>query len=212
MTPVIDKFLRYVQVWTTSMSDQEQFPSTERQKDLGRMLVEELKAMGAADPHMDENGYVYAYIPATFKADEPGSEGPIVGFIAHMDTSEAASGKDIKARIVKNYDGKPILLNKELDIWSDPKAYPELLHYVGQDLIVTDGTTLLGADDKAGIAEIMAMAEYLLAHPEIKHRRIPVAFTPDAEVGRGVDFFNQKTFAADFAYTVDGGAAGEIEY
>jgi tripeptide aminopeptidase len=194
------------------MSDQEQFPSTERQKDLGRMLVEELKAMGAADPHMDENGYVYAYIPATFKADEPGSEGPIVGFIAHMDTSEAASGKDIKARIVENYDGKPILLNKELDIWSDPKAYPELLHYVGQDLIVTDGTTLLGADDKAGIAEIMAMAEYLLAHPEIKHRRIPVAFTPDEEVGRGVDFFNQKTFAADFAYTVDGGAAGEIEY
>ena len=208
MSSVIEKFLRYVQVHTTSESDQEQVPSTERQKDLGRMLVEELKAMGAADPHMDDHGYVYAYIPSTMEEDG----GPVIGFISHMDTSEAASGENVKARIVKDYDGKPILLNPELGIVSDPKIYPELLEYIGQDLIVTDGTTLLGADDKAGIAEIMAMAEYFLANPQIAHRRIPIAFTPDEEVGHGVDFFDLKTFDANYAYTVDGGAAGEIEY
>ena len=208
MSSVIEKFLRYVQVHTTSESDQEQVPSTERQKDLGRMLVEELKAMGAADPHMDDHGYVYAYIPSTMEEDG----GPVIGFISHMDTSEAASGENVKARIVKDYDGKPILLNPELGIVSDPKIYPELLEYIGQDLIVTDGTTLLGADDKAGIAEIMAMAEFFLANPQIAHRRIPIAFTPDEEVGHGVDFFDLKTFDANYAYTVDGGAAGEIEY
>lgn len=208
MSAVIDKFIRYAKVYTESKSDVEQFPSTERQKDLAGMLVEELKEMGAADPHMDENGYVYAYIPATMPEDD----GPIVGFISHMDTSEAVSGENVKPRIVENYDGGDIVLNEALQIVLSPAEFPSMTAYVGQDLIVTDGTTLLGADDKAGVAEIMTMAEYLLAHPEIPHRRIPIAFTPDEEVGRGVDFFQLEEFNADYAYTVDGSAVGEIEY
>lgn len=207
MSPVIEKFLRYVKVDTESMSDVEQFPSTEKQKNLGRMLVEELKEMGAEDPQMDEYGYVYSAIPATME-----DNGPVIGFIAHMDTSEAVSGHDVKPRIVEDYNGGDIVLNEELGILLQPAEFPDLLSYVGQDLIVADGTTLLGGDDKAGVAEIMAMTEYLLAHPEISHRRIPIAFTPDEEVGRGVDFFDVKRFGADFAYTIDGGAVGEIEY
>ncbi len=208
MSEVIERFLRYTKVWTTSDGESQLSPSTVRQKDLGAMLVEELKAMGAAEPYMDEFGYIYAYVPATMPEDD----GPVIGFIAHMDTSDAASGKDVKARIVEKYDGKPILLNPEFNVVSDPAEFPELLDYVGQDLIVTDGTTLLGADDKAGIAEIMTMADYLLKHPEIPHRRVPIAFTPDEEIGRGVAHFDQKRFGANFAYTVDGGAVGEIEY
>ncbi|MBR6526916.1 MAG: peptidase T [Lachnospiraceae bacterium] len=209
---VIEKFLRYVKIDTESLSDQEQVPSTEKQKDLGRLLVEELQAMGAEDPHMDDHGYVYAWIPATVAEDDPRAQGPVIGFIAHMDTSEAVTGKDVKPRIVENYNGQDIVLHEELGYTLHTAEFPDMLNYVGKDLIVTDGTTLLGADDKAGIAEIMTMAEYLLAHPEIPHRRIPIAFTPDEEVGRGVDFFNVAKFGADFAYTVDGGAAGEIEY
>ena len=209
---VIEKFLRYVKIDTESMSDQEQVPSTEKQKDLGRLLVEELKEMGAEDPHMDDHGYVYSAIPATVSEDDPRAQGPIIGFIAHMDTSEAVTGKGVNPRIVENYDGKDIILHEALGYTLKTSEFPDMLHYVGQDLIVTDGTTLLGADDKAGIAEIMAMAEYLIAHPEIPHRRIPIAFTPDEEVGRGVDFFDVAKFGADFAYTVDGGAAGEIEF
>lgn len=212
MSSVIDKFLRYVKVDTQSMPDQEQFPSTEKQKDLARMLVEELKEMGAENPHMDEYGYVYSAIPATVGEDSPEADGPVIGFIAHMDTSDAVSGKNVNPHIVKQYDGTDIVLNEEQDIVMSVSQFPILLNYVGEDLIVTDGTTLLGTDDKAGVAEIMTMAEYLLAHPEIPHRRIPIAFTPDEEVGRGVDFFDVKKFGADFAYTVDGGAAGEIEY
>ncbi len=212
LSSVIEKFLRYVKIDTESMSDQEQVPSTEKQKDLGRLLAEELQAMGAEDPHMDDHGYVYAWIPATVAENDPRAEGPIIGFIAHMDTSEAVSGKDVNPRIVENYDGKDILLHEELGYTLKTAEFPDMLNYMGKDLIVTDGTTLLGADDKAGIAEIMAMAEYLLAHPEVPHRRIPIAFTPDEEVGRGVDFFDVAKFNADFAYTVDGGAAGEIEY
>lgn len=207
MSPVIEKFLRYVKVDTESKSEQEAFPSTEKQKDLARLLVEELKAMGAENPHMDSYGYVYTAVPATVE-----SAGPVIGFIAHMDTSEAVSGKNVNPRIVESYDGTDIVLNSAENVLLRPDEFPDLLHYVGQDLIVTDGTTLLGADDKAGVAELMAMAEYLLAHPEIPHGRIPIAFTPDEEVGRGVDFFDVKKFGADFAYTVDGGAAGEIEY
>ncbi|MCI8567106.1 MAG: peptidase T [Lachnospiraceae bacterium] len=207
MSPVIEKFLRYVKIDTESKSEQEAFPSTEKQKDLGRLLVEELAAMGAENPHMDSHGYVYAAIPATAE-----TKGPVVGFIAHMDTSEAVSGGHVAPRIVENYDGKEIVLNVQQDIQLRPEEFPDLLQYVGQDLIVTDGTTLLGADDKAGVAEIMAMAEYLLAHPEIPHNRIPIAFTPDEEVGRGVDFFDVQKFGAQFAYTADGEAAGEIEY
>lgn len=207
MSPVIEKFLRYVKVDTESKSEQEAFPSTEKQKDLARLLVEELTAMGAENPCMDAYGYVYAAIPATAK-----TSGPVVGFIAHMDTSEAVSGQNVKPRIVENYDGGEIVLQEKEDIRLRPAEFPVLLRYIGQDLIVTDGTTLLGADDKAGVAEIMAMAEYLLAHPELPHGRIPIAFTPDEEVGRGVDFFDVKKFGADFAYTADGEAAGEIEY
>ena len=212
LSSVIEKFLRYVKIDTESLSDQEQVPSTEKQKDLGRLLVEELQAMGAEDPHMDDHGYVYAWIPATVAEDDPRAQGPIIGFIAHMDTSEAVTGKDVKPRIVENYDGQDIVLHEELDYTLRTAEFPDMLNYVGRDLIVTDGTTLLGADDKAGIAEIMTMAQYLLAHPEVPHRRIPIAFTPDEEVGRGVDFFDVTKFGADFAYTVDGGAAGEIEY
>ena len=212
LSSVIEKFLRYVKIDTESLSDQEQVPSTEKQKDLGRLLVEELQAMGAEDPHMDDHGYVYAWIPATVAEDDSRVQGPVIGFIAHMDTSEAVTGKDVKPRIVENYDGQDIVLHEELGYTLHTAEFPDMLHYVGKDLIVTDGTTLLGADDKAGIAEIMTMAEYLLAHPEIPHRRIPIAFTPDEEVGRGVDFFDVAKFGADFAYTVDGGAAGEIEY
>ena len=207
MSAVIDKFLRYVKVDTQSKSNEERFPSTEKQKDLARMLVEELKAMGAENPHMDEYGYVYSAIPATAQC-----QGPVIGFIAHMDTSEAVSGRDVKPRIVKNYDGGAIVLDEKGEYVMRPEEFPEMKAYQGQDLIVTDGSTLLGGDDKAGVAEIMTMAEYLLAHPEIPHNRIPIAFTPDEEVGRGVDFFDVKKFGADFAYTVDGGAAGEIEY
>ena len=212
LSSVIEKFLRYVKIDTESLSDQEQVPSTEKQKDLGRLLVEELQAMGAENPHMDDHGYVYAWIPATVAEEDPRAKGPVIGFISHMDTSEAVTGKDVKPRIVENYDGQDIVLHQDLGYTLRTAEFPDMVNYVGKDLIVTDGTTLLGADDKAGIAEIMTMAEYLLAHPEIPHRRIPIAFTPDEEVGRGVDFFDVAKFNADFAYTVDGGAAGEIEY
>lgn len=203
---VSERFLRYVSVDTQSDENSNTFPSTEKQKNLGRMLYEELKAMGASDAVFDENyGYVYAKIPG--RAGEK-----TLGFIAHMDTSPDASGTDIKARVVENYDGGDILLNPERNIVMSPKTYPEMLAYKGQSLIVTDGTTLLGADDKAGVAEIMAMAAWLLSHPEEKHAPIAIAFTPDEEVGGGVDHFDLKQFGADFAYTVDGGGIGELEY
>lgn len=203
---VSERFLRYVSVDTQSDENSNTFPSTEKQKNLGRMLYEELKAMGASDAVFDENyGYVYAKIPG--RAGEK-----TLGFIAHMDTSPDASGTDIKARVVENYDGGDILLNPERNIVMSPKTYPEMLAYKGQSLIVTDGTTLLGADDKAGVAEIMAMAAWLLSHPEEEHAPIAIAFTPDEEVGGGVDHFDLKQFGADFAYTVDGGGIGELEY
>lgn len=204
---VTERFLRYVSVDTQSMDEQEQIPSTEKQLILASMLKEELESMGVSGVRMDEHGYVYGYIPANTD-----KQVPAVGFIAHMDTSPAASGADIKAKIVKNYDGKAILLNEQTGQTLDPEQYPELLDYVGQDLITTDGTTLLGADDKAGVAEIMTMAAGILEHPELVHGKICIAFTPDEEVGRGADLFNVEGFGADVAYTVDGGALGEIEY
>lgn len=207
MSTVVDKFLRYVSVDTQSMEDQECYPSTEKQKNLGHMLVKELKDMGAANVRMDEYGYVLAEIPATSE-----KQVPVLGFIAHMDTSPACSGADIKTQIVKNYDGGEILLNPENGESMGPAQFPELKQYVGQDLITTDGTTLLGADDKAGVAEIMMMTEYLLAHPEIPHGKLCIAFTPDEEVGRGTDFFDIEAFGADVAYTVDGGELGELEF
>lgn len=211
MSTVVDKFLKYVTIDTQSDEDSTTSPSTEKQKDLARLLVGELKEMGASDVRMDEEyGYVYATIPSTLK--EEGKEVPVIGFIAHMDTSPAVSGKDVKPRIVENYDGKDIVLNQELNIILPVEENPELLEYEGKKLIVTDGTTLLGADDKAGVAEIMTMAQTLLAHPEKEHGTIRITFTPDEEVGRGVDHFDVEGFQADYAYTVDGGALGELEY
>lgn len=204
---VLERFLNYVAIDTESAEDADCFPSSEKQKDLARLLVEELKALGAENPHMDDWGYVYATIPATSS-----KKVPVLGFLAHMDTSPAMSGKNVKPRIVKNYDGGKLVLNEKEGIWMDTKMFPSLSRVIGQDLVVTDGTTLLGADDKAGIAEIMTMAETLLNDTSIPHGTIRIAFTPDEEVGAGVDHFDVKKFGADFAYTVDGGALGEIEY
>lgn len=205
---VLERFLRYVQVDTSSEEDRECFPSTEKQKNLGRMLYEELKELGASDVVMDEYGYVYAKLPAT-----KGEEGrKTLGFLAHMDTSPDAPGAGVKPKITKQYDGGSIVLNAEKKIVLSPEEYPELSAYVGKTIVTSDGTTLLGADDKAGISEIMTMLEYFLTHPEVSHGPIAVAFTPDEEVGRGVDFINLTQFGAQEAYTVDGGGIGEIEY
>ena len=207
MESVKEKFLRYIAVDTQS-AEAETVPSTEKQFNLARMLCEELKAMGASDVRLDENhAYVYGFIPANVEGNIP-----VLGFVAHMDTSPALSGKDVKARCIANYDGKDICLNDEKQIFMRVADFPELPGYVGKELIVTDGTTLLGADDKAGIAEIMTMAEFLLNHPEVPHGKIAIAFTPDEEVGHGVDFFDIPGFGAAVAYTVDGGALGGIEY
>lgn len=207
MSNVTDRFLRYVSMDTQSMDDQEAYPSTEKQRTLAAVLAEELISLGAADVTVDAYSYVTATIPATTDKAIP-----VLGFISHMDTSPACSGKDIKPQIIRNYDGKDILLNKESGLTMRISEFPELQNYMGNDLITTDGTTLLGADDKAGVAEIMTMAEYLLAHPEIPHGTIRIGFTPDEEVGRGTDFFDVKGFGAEVAYTVDGGQLGELEY
>lgn len=207
MSNVLERFLSYVKIDTESVEDVACFPSSEKQKDLGNLLVEELKAIGITDAMMDQNGYVYGTIPATTERTLP-----IIGFIAHMDTAPAMSGKNVNPGIVKNYDGSDIILNEEKNIVLSPKDDKELFDYVGKDLIVTDGLTLLGADDKAGIAEIMSMAQFFMEHPEVEHGIIKIAFTPDEEVGRGMDFFDVKKFGANFAYTVDGGALGELEY
>lgn len=207
MSNVTDRFLRYVSMDTQSMDDQEAYPSTEKQRKLAAVLAEELISLGAADVSVDAYSYVTATIPATTD-----KEIPVLGLISHMDTSPACSGKDIKPQIIRNYDGKDILLNKESGLTMRISEFPELQNYMGNDLITTDGTTLLGADDKAGVAEIMTMAEYLLAHPEIPHGTIRIGFTPDEEVGRGTDFFDVKGFGAEVAYTVDGGQLGELEY
>lgn len=209
MSNVIEKFLRYVKMDTQSNENSNTFPSTDKQKEFAAYLAEELRTMGADKVKMDEKyGYVYARIPAT----DGGKKKQVIGFISHMDTSPETSGANVNPRIVENYDGKDILLQKENQIVLSPKQFPELLDYVGQSLIVTDGTTLLGADDKAGVAEIMTMAEYLIAHPELEHGEIAIAFTPDEEIGAGVDYFDLKQFGADVAYTVDGGGIGELEY
>ena len=202
-TTVLERFLRYIAVDTMSEPEKEQIPSTEKQRVLGAMLAQELKDMGASDVRMDDHAYVYAAIPATTD-----KKIPVLGLIAHMDTACACSGKDVKPRFVKNCDG----MDPKTGLSMGPDQYPELKNYVGQDLITTDGSTLLGADDKAGVAEIMAMAQYLINHPEIPHGTIKIGFTPDEEVGRGADLFDVEGFGADVAYTVDGGALGELEY
>ncbi len=204
MESVAQRFLRYVSLDTQSADGAEQIPSTEKQFALANLLVKEMHAMGISDARVDAHCYVYGSIPAT----EQGL--PALGFIAHMDTSPDASGEGVRPRIVNGYPGGDIHLNAEVAI--EESMFPALAHYVGNDIIVTDGTTLLGADDKAGIAEILTLAEYLLAHPDLRHGRICIAFTPDEEVGCGADQFDVPGFGADFAYTVDGGSPGELEY
>ena len=202
----IEKFLRYVKVDTQSDYDGKNIPTTEKQKDLARLLVSELKELGASDVCTDEHGYVYASIPSNV-----GRKVPAVAFIAHMDTSPAVSGANVNPRIL-HYEGGNITLNEEKRIVLSPEEFPELAKYEGHDLIVTDGTTLLGADDKAGVAEIMELAELLLSDPSIPHGDVKIAFTPDEEVGHGTDFFDVEGLGAEVAYTVDGGAIGEIGY
>ncbi len=203
-----ERFLKYVSFDTESDSHSQTVPTTEKQKNLGKYLVEEMKAMGISDAFMDDKGYVYGTVPAAKGCENV----PVLGFIAHMDTVSAAPGANIKTHIVEQYPGGDILLNKEKNISMKTRDYPSLNKYIGQDLIVTDGTTLLGADDKAGIAEIMTLAETLMAHPELPHGTIKIGFTPDEEVGRGANYFDVKGFGAKYAYTVDGGELGEISY
>lgn len=208
MSNTIEKFLRYVKVDTQSDEASASTPSTAKQHELAKMLAAELEAMGASEITYDqEHCYLYASVPASKGCESA----PVLGFIAHMDTSPAVTGANVKPRIVENYDGKDIVLNREENIIFRAEDFPEVQKLQGKDLIVTDGTTLLGADDKAGIAEIMAAAEYLLAHPEVKHGKIRLGFTPDEEIGAGADHFDVKLFGADFAYTVDGGELGELE-
>lgn len=201
-----ERFLKYVAINTRSDENSETFPSTAAEWDLLNALVEEMKLLGLEDVSIDKYGYAMGTIPAT-----KGKEGaPVIGFLAHVDTAPDMSGENVRPRIIESYDGKDIVLNNALTM--KVADFPELTKFIGHTLIHTDGTTLLGADDKAGIAEIMTAAEYLMAHPEIEHGKIRIGFTPDEEIGRGVDFFDVKAFGADFAYTMDGGYEGELEY
>ena len=209
MSKVIDRLLEYVKIDTQSEESSETTPSSQKQHQLAKLLTKELEEMGAQEITYDmEHCYVYATVPAS----EGCEKNPVLGFISHMDTASPVSGANVKPRVVENYDGGDILLNKEKDIWMKAEEFPNLAKHKGKDLIVTDGTTLLGADDKAGVAEIMSMAEYLLTHPECRHGKIRVGFTPDEEIGRGPDHFDVALFGADIAYTVDGGPLGELEY
>lgn len=206
MEKLLDKFLRYVAVETTSDENSETQPSTMRQFDLLKMLQKELHDMGIkAD--LDEYGYVMATIPSNID-----KEIPAIGFIAHVDTSPDASGKDIKPQIIENYGGGDILLNAEKELYLKVSEFPEMQQYIGKTMITTDGTTLLGADDKGGVAAIMYAAQYMMEHPEFNHGEIKIGFTPDEEIGRGVAKFDVKKFGAKYAYTIDGGEIGELEY
>ncbi|WP_270504304.1 peptidase T [Paraclostridium sordellii] len=203
---VLERFLKYVTFDTTADPKNSNCPSSEGQRVFAKYIVEELKALGLEDANVDENSYVMA----TLKGNVEGV--PTVGFISHLDTAPDVTGKNVKPRIVKNYDGKDIVLNEELNAVTSPKDYPEMETLIGEDVIVTDGTTLLGADDKAGIAEIVTAIEYLVNHPEIKHGDIKIGFTPDEEVGRGANLFDVEKFGAKYAYTMDGGIVGELQY
>ena len=201
-----ERFLKYVAINTRSDENSETFPSTAVQWDLLNALVEEMKLLGLQDVTIDKYGYAMGTIPAT-----PGKENaPVIGFLAHVDTAPDMSGENVRPHIIESYDGKDIVLNNALTM--KVSDFPELSRFVGHTLIHTDGTTLLGADDKAGVAEIMTAAEYLMSHPEVEHGKIRIGFTPDEEIGRGVDFFDVKAFGADFAYTMDGGYEGELEF
>ena len=203
---ITERFLKYVSFCTTSDEETNMTPSTPGQMEFAKYLAAELQEIGLQEVTLDENGYVMATLPANVEGK------PTIGFIAHMDTAPDASGKNVKARIVENYDGQDIVLNAEKNIVFEVAKYPEILDYKGQDIIVTDGTTLLGADDKAGLAEIVTACEYMVQHPELKHGKIRVGFTPDEEIGQGADHFDVAKFGCDFAYTMDGGAIGELEY
>lgn len=207
MSDALSRFLKYVKINTQSARDSTSYPSTERQFDLAKVLVEELQEIGLEDVKLDQFGYVTATLPANTEKSVP-----VVGFLAHMDTSPDASGENVQPRVVTAYDGGDIILNKEKNIVLSPREFPQIAALRGDDLVVTDGTTLLGADDKAGVAAIMSAMAQLKAHPEIRHGKIRVAFTPDEEVGAGVDHFDVPAFGADFAFTVDGGELGELEY
>lgn len=207
MSKVQDRFIRYAKIDTQSDPNSDTCPSTKKQLHLAKELIKELNALGLQDVSLDENGYVMATLPSNIDR-----EVPVIGFIAHMDTAPDASGKGVNPQIHKNYDGKDIVLNKEKNIVLSPEDFPELLKYVGQDIITTDGTTLLGADDKAGIAEIVTAIEHLVENPDLPHGTIRLGFTPDEEIGRGADKFDVKKFGANFAYTLDGGEIGELEY
>ena len=205
----VERLISYLKIDTESVPDKDVIPSSEKQFDLARLLEKELKEMGVSDVRLDEHCYVYARIPSNLSGEEK-EKTPALGLIAHMDTSPSARGKNVSPRIVKNYDGGDIVLNEEEKL--SPKIFPRLLEQIGDDLMVTDGKTLLGADDKAGVAEIMAAVEYLQTHKEFPHGDICIGFTPDEEVGCGSDLFDVKGFGADIAYTVDGGKLGGVEY
>lgn len=204
---LVNRFLTYVKVDTQSNENSETYPSTEKQFDLLNLLAEELKSIGMEDVSMDEHGYLFATLPSNTN-----KEIPTIGFLAHVDTATDFTGTNVNPQIHENYDGKDILLNEKLNVVLSTKDFPEITGYKGQTLITTDGTTLLGADDKAGVAEIVTAMDYLIKHPEIKHGKIRVAFTPDEEIGRGPHKFDVERFNADFAYTMDGGPLGELEY
>ena len=204
MEKILDRFLRYISVDTQSNEESESQPSTAKQLDLLKMLCEELNKMGV-EATLDEFGYVMGSIPGNVDA-------PAIGFIAHVDTAPDASGKDVKPQIIDKYDGGAIDLKGVPGLQLRPEEFPEMLHYVGETLITTDGTTLLGADDKAGVAEIMTAVQYIVEHPEFKHGPVKIGFTPDEEIGRGVVKFDVKRFGADYAYTMDGGEIGELEF
>lgn len=207
MSKLSEQFIRYAKIDTQSNEESTTCPSTNKQFNLAKVLKDELEEMGINKTELDENGYLFATIPSNVNYDVP-----TVGFISHLDTSPDMPADNVKPIVVKDYSGKDIILNLENNVVLSPNEFPELSRYVGQDLIVTDGNTLLGADDKAGITEIMQMAEYICENPDFKHGTIKIAFTPDEEIGRGADLFNVKKFNADFAYTMDGGGIGELEY
>ncbi|MCF4102473.1 peptidase T [Gillisia sp. M10.2A] len=204
---IIDRFTSYVTIDTESNPESETTPSTKKQWDLATKLADELKVMGMAEVEIDENAYVMASLPTNVA-----HKVPVIGFVSHFDTSPDFTGKGVKPQIVEDYDGKDIILNEDLDIVLSPDYFEDLLQYKGQTLITTDGTTLLGADDKAGITEIMTAMEYLINNPEIPHGKIRVCFTPDEEIGRGAHKFDVEKFGADWAYTMDGSQIGELEY
>lgn len=204
---ILERFLTYVKIDTQSDSNSKTTPSTKKQLDLAKILVQELKDIGMQDVSIDKNGYIMATLPSNVQ-----QELPVIGFISHYDTTPDFTGTNVKPKIIENYDGKDIILNKEQNIILSPKYFEDLLLYKGQTLITTDGTTLLGADDKAGVTEIICAMDYLIQHPEIPHGTIKVGFTPDEEIGRGAHKFDVKKFGADWSYTMDGSQIGELEY